>query len=71
MPKHFNRKQGGKMKKDKIAKTDQHHASPEEPDILERLLKKYANDEMGLLDLVFIDQILSQQADEKVTPQDN
>ncbi len=37
-----------------------------ETDLLERLLKEYSTDEMGLLDLVFIDEILSQKLDEKV-----
>ncbi len=54
------------MKKEKIITADRKPSVEEEPDILERLLKEYATDEMGLLDLVFIDQILTQKTDEKI-----
>ncbi|GEM_PF-5571191 len=54
------------MKKDKAVAADKQRRSPEEADILDKLLKEYATDEMGLLDLVFIDEILSQKTEEKI-----
>ncbi len=54
------------MKKEEPVATGKQSATPEESDLLEKLLKEYATDEMGLLDLVFIDEILSQKTDEKI-----